>query len=81
MKLTKAQLKQIIREELNESEWIDVHGDEPLPPHSMGRGTEEEKPSELFDQLEDLIQALIDDGNEPEEIIAHVEGELEYPRL
>jgi len=38
MKITKTQLKQIIKEELNESEWIDVHGAEALPPHSLGRG-------------------------------------------
>jgi hypothetical protein len=40
MKITKTQLKQIIKEELNESEWFDVYGDEPLPPHSIRRGTE-----------------------------------------
>ena len=81
MKITKSQLKQIIKEELDESEWIDVHGDEPLPPQSMGRGTEGEQTPNLFVQLELLVQELLDEGEEAEEIIAHVEGVLEYPRL
>lgn len=93
MKITKSQLKQIIKEELpgiieggamghypgpEESEWIDVHGDEPLPPHSMGYGTEGEQTPNLFVQLEYLIQDLLDDGEDPEEIRAHVEGVLGY---
>ena len=40
MKITKSQLKRLIKEELNESEWFDVYGDEPLPPHSIRRGAE-----------------------------------------
>ena len=77
MKITKSQLKQIIKEELDESEWIDVHGDEPLPPHSMGRGTEAEQTPNLFVQLELLVQDLVDAGEDPEEIRSHVEGVLE----
>ena len=77
MKITKTQLKQIIKEEINESEWIDVHGDEPLPPHSMGRGTEGEQTPNLFVQLELLVQELVDAGEDPEEIRSHVEGVLE----
>ena len=107
MKLTKSQLKQIIKEELNEAiggdrdvVWLTTDKLRKSPPgasvrravgpkkypetegdHSMGLEPEDEEPPELFDQLADLIQTLIDDGNEPEEIIAHVEGALEYPRL
>ena len=92
MKITKSQLKQIIKEELSgiteggamghypgpaESEWIDVHGDEPLPPHSMGRGTEGEQTPNLFVKLELLVQDLVDAGEDPEEIRSHVEGVLE----
>ena len=77
MKITKTQLKQIIKEELDESEWIDVHGDEPLPPHSMGRGTEAEQTPNLFVQIELLVQDLVDAGEDPEEIRSHVEGVLE----
>jgi len=76
MKITKRQLKQIIKEEIDDSEWIDVHGDEPLPPHSRGGGTEGEQTPNLFVQLEYLVQDLLDDGEDPEEIRAHVEGVL-----
>lgn len=101
MKITKTQLKQIIKEELNEvtdrfGDWLTTKEMEESPPsasvrravgpkkrpetegdYSMGFEPEDEEAPDLFDQLEDLIQDLLDDGNEPEEIIAHVEGALE----
>ena len=76
MKITKTQLIRIIKEELDESEWIDVHGDKPLPPHSLGRGTEGEQTPNLFVKLELLVQDLVDAGEDPEEIRSHVEGVL-----
>jgi len=74
MKITKTQLRQLIKEVvLAESEWVPV---DVIEPQSHGFGTEAEQTPNHEVALENTIMALIADGSTPDEIQAMVTDAL-----
>jgi len=74
MKITKQQLKQLIKEEiLKETDWYDLEK-ETLPPLSKGTETAELDVEALRQVLQDALDTFHDDPDEPDSVYSVVGG-------
>jgi hypothetical protein len=90
MKVTKAQLMQIIKEELmreqGDEQLYDLLKGERPPPRSTGQnslrdpdpGTERRRPRRIIDQVSGLVGEMVTSGMTKEQIMSMVESHVDF---